>query len=115
MKNLLLSIVGGFALSGCVGVLHTNESVQQETDSNWDLYSDTWVATDALGRTMPGIEKVGPVKDDKKRTVGIFYITWHSDNLATLKAPYRADVMKILEEAPEARLDANHPLWTEGS
>ena len=23
--------------------------------------------------------------------------------------------MKILEEAPEARLDANHPLWTEGS
>ena len=42
MKNLLLSIVGGFALSGCVGVLHTNESVQQETDSNWDLYSDTW-------------------------------------------------------------------------
>ena len=29
MKNLLLSIVGGFALSGCVGVLHTNESVQQ--------------------------------------------------------------------------------------
>ena len=35
MKNLLLSIVGGFALSGCVGVLHTNESVQQETDSNW--------------------------------------------------------------------------------
>ena len=115
MKNLLLSIVGGFALSGCVGVLHTNESVLQETDSNWDLYSDTWVATDALGRTMPGIEKVGPVKDDKKRTVGIFYITWHSDNLATLKAPYRADVMKILEEAPEARLDANHPLWTEGS
>ena len=52
MKNLLLSIVGGFALSGCVGVLHTNESVQQETDSNWDLYSDTWVATDALGRTI---------------------------------------------------------------
>lgn len=59
MKNLLLSIVGGFALSGCVGVLHTNESVQQETDSNWDLYSDTWVATDALGRTMPGIERWG--------------------------------------------------------
>ena len=87
MKNLLLSIVGGFALSGCVGVLHTNESVQQETDSNWDLYSDTWVATDALGRTMPGIEKVGPVKDDKKRTVGFFYIAWLSDNLATLNAP----------------------------
>lgn len=47
--------------------------------------------------------------------VGIFYITWHSDNLANLKAPYRADVSKVLEEAPEARLDANHPAWTEGS
>ena len=30
-----------------------------------------------------------------------FYITWHSDNLANLKAPYRADVSKVLEEAPE--------------
>ena len=28
---------------------------------------------------------------------------------------YRADVSKVLEEAPEARLDANHPAWTEGS
>ena len=44
-----------------------------------------------------------------------FYITWHSDNLANLKAPYRADVSKVLEEAPEARLDASHPAWTEGS
>ena len=76
MKNLLLSIVGGFALSGCVGVLHTNESVQQETDSNWDLYSDTWVATDALGRTMPGIEKVGPVKDDKNGRYFLYHLAF---------------------------------------
>ena len=26
-----------------------------------DLYQDTWVATDALGRTMPGYDAVGPV------------------------------------------------------
>ncbi len=48
-----------------------------------DLYSDTWVATDALGRTMPGFADVGPVKKDQRRVVGIFYITWHSDSLST--------------------------------
>ena len=45
-----------------------------------DLYSDTWVASDALGRTMPSYEEVGPVKDDKRRVSGIFYITWHTQD-----------------------------------
>jgi hypothetical protein len=40
-----------------------------------DLYADTWVATDALGRTQPGIKETGPVKPDK--WVAIFYWTWH--------------------------------------
>ncbi len=40
-----------------------------------DTYSDTWVASDALGRTQPGLDEVGPVKKDK--WVGIFYWTWH--------------------------------------
>ncbi len=80
-----------------------------------DLFSDTWVATDALGRTMPDFATVGPVKSDQRRVVGIFYITWHSDNLANLKSPYTADVTKVLAADPGARLDPNHPLWTEGS
>ena len=80
-----------------------------------DLYPDTWVATDALGRTMPGFSEVGPVKRDHRRVVGIFYITWHSDSMATLKPPYRADVSRVLAADPKARLDAKHPLWTEGS
>lgn len=80
-----------------------------------DIFPDTWVATDALGRHMPGIEEVGPVKKDHRRVVGIFYITWHSDNLAKLKSPYEADVSKILAKDPGARLDAKNPLWTEGS
>ncbi len=37
-----------------------------------DLYTDTWVATDALGRKMPSFEDVGILKDDKRRVVGIF-------------------------------------------
>lgn len=80
-----------------------------------DMFSDTWVANDALGRTMPDYEQVGPVKTDHRRIVGIFYITWHSDSLASLKSPYKADVSRVLAADPAARLDAKNPLWTEGS
>jgi hypothetical protein len=34
----------------------------------WDTFSDTWVATDGLGRTVPGFEQVGAPKAGK--TVG---------------------------------------------
>ena len=39
-----------------------------------DLYCDTWVATDALGRSMPTNAEVGAPKTDKQ--VGIFYFLW---------------------------------------
>lgn len=81
-----------------------------------DLYPDTWVATDALGRTMPTIDLVGPVKKDHKRVVGIFYITWHSDNLnKSISAPYSGDVTKVLAADSNARLDAKNPHWKEPS
>lgn len=89
-------------------------SVHAETAYR-DIYPDTWVATDALGRTMPDAATVGPLKTDQPRVVSIFYITWHSDGHAKMKSPYTADVSKILAQDPGARLDANHPLWTEGS
>src|SRR5690349_6194630 len=59
-----------------------------------DLFSDTWVAQDALGRSMPSYAEVGPVKKDQRRVVGIFYITWHSDSLHGLKSPFTADVSR---------------------
>ena len=80
-----------------------------------DLYPDTWVANDALGRTMPGIETAGAVKTDQRRVVGIFYITWHTEDKANMKSPYRADVSRILAKDPAARLDADNPLWEERS
>lgn len=40
-----------------------------------DLYADTWAATDAAGRAVPGYSEVGPVREGK--WVGIFYWTWH--------------------------------------
>ena len=62
-----------------------------------DLWSDTWVATDGLGRAMPTSLEVGDLKTDKPRTVGIFYITWHTRNNHNGK-PYTADVTKVLAQ-----------------
>ncbi len=90
-------------------------AAQCEASYYRDLYPDTWVATDALGRTMPTFAEVGPVKNDQRRVVGIFYITWHRDAAANRKSPYAADVTKILAKDPSARLDAGNPLWTDGS
>ena len=80
-----------------------------------DIFPDTWVGHDALGRNAPSCSVVGPVKKDQRRVVGIFYITWHSDSAHQLKSPYSADVSRVLAGDPKARLDAKHPLWTEGS
>ena len=82
-KNILLLILA-FVVMSCA------LSAQDITVKRpaVDLYHDTWVATDALGRTMPGYDAVGPVKTDQRRVVGIFYITWHTQNLATLPGPY---------------------------
>ena len=96
----------------CCGLLN---GVDAEEAPYRDLFPDTWVATDSIGRTMPDSFVAGPLKTGQKRVVGIFYITWHTANLATLKSPYNADVSNILAADPSARLDAKHPLWTEGS
>ena len=78
-----------------------------------DLYADTWVATDGVGRKTPTSEEA-PLKTDKERTVGIFYITWHTPNLHNGQ-PYKADVSKVLAEDPNASRDGNSPAWTIGS
>lgn len=58
-----------------------------------DVFADTWVATDALGRTVPGHDEVGQPKADK--FVGIFYWTWHHGN----QAGGAYDTTKIIAEA----------------
>ena len=103
---LILVLFYAFSQSKAKCVYSSNDSLY------WDIYPDTWVATDALGRSMPDQKIVGDIKTDKQRIVGIFYVTWHSDNLADINIPYKADVTKVLESAPEARLDGNHREWT---
>ncbi|MFA7693612.1 MAG: hypothetical protein WCX86_12010 [Candidatus Hydrogenedentales bacterium] len=57
-----------------------------------DIFADTWVACDALGRTQPDASEVGLPRQNK--WVGIFYWTWHF--------PYKNgpnDNTKIIEAA----------------
>jgi hypothetical protein len=105
MRNLIIALV---IICFC-----TANASAQETDTTQyrDLYSDTWVGTDALGRKMPLYDEVGSVKKDHPRIVGIFYVTWHTDDRAKLLAPYTADVTKILAADSAARLQINNKLW----
>ena len=77
---------------------------QEDATDVRDIHADTWVASDALGRTMPSFEEVGSIKKDQRRITGIFYITWHTQDNAKLAAPYAAN-------DPSARFDAHHELW----
>ncbi|MBL7188387.1 MAG: hypothetical protein ISS70_18840 [Phycisphaerae bacterium] len=63
--------------------------------SQRDLFSDTWVATDALGRQLPGYEECGPVREN--RTVGIFYFLWLGQHGTA--GPF--DITKLLAENPD--------------
>lgn len=108
---ILITLTASFACSPpeTEGI---NESMAPITDTSYrDLYPDTWVASDALGRKMPSFQKVGPVKEDQRRVTGIFYITWHTQDKHKPGEPYHADVTQILESDPDARLDAEHELW----
>ena len=43
--------------------------------AGWDDLSDTWAATDGLGRSLPLNDVTGPVRPD--RNVGIFFFLWN--------------------------------------
>jgi hypothetical protein len=71
----------------------------------WDVYPDTWVATDALGRSLPTAAEVGPPRPD--RTLGIFYFLWLGAHIQG--GPY--DVTRILAQDPDAMSRPESPLW----
>ncbi|MCM1021222.1 MAG: hypothetical protein NC343_03190 [Muribaculum sp.] len=91
------------------------ENNASQTDTIVDLFADTWVATDGLGRTMPTAAQ-NPIKDNKQRTAGIFYITWHTQgHHKKNKDGYGGDVTKTLQADPQARFEAYNPAWKEWS
>jgi len=67
------------------------------------LNSDTWVATDALGRSLPGYKEVGPKKEN--RYVGMFYFITH--NNPNTEGPF--NVTEIIKANPK------NPQWSSGS
>ena len=69
--------------------------------------SDSWAATDALGRKVREYKDAGDKKKDK--FVGIFYLTWHmgrNDTTSQVK-----NITEIVRQHPEAMKDYNHPAW----
>ncbi|MDD2437235.1 MAG: hypothetical protein PHG27_03610 [Massilibacteroides sp.] len=115
LKSSLNKAIYIIVLFVTVQGLKSQEKTQNDKNYYIDIYPDTWVATDGINRKMPDCDSVGMPKTDQRRIVGIFYITWHTQGLANMKKPYEADVSKILQKDPNARLEANNPLWTEGS
>lgn len=69
-----------------------------------DLYADTWVGVDALGREIPDAAAVGSHRFDK--SVGMFYFLTFDH---TAEGPY--DNTKILKAHPEAISDIKNPAW----
>ena len=65
----------------------------------WDVMSDTWVATDALGRELPTYNQCGAPKANK--TAGIFYFLWSGQHGTW--GPY--DITKLLAANP------TNPAW----
>jgi len=85
--------------------MHAVRADENRSTPAWDNFSDTWVATDALGRRPPTYAEVGPPRAD--RWVGIFYFLWHGAHVGG--GPY--DISKILRQDPQAMSKANSPLW----
>ena len=68
-----------------------------------DWMSDTWVATDGLGRQLPLAAEVGAPKD---RQVLMFYFLWAEAN-----KPGPFDMSKALAADPELMSHPNSPLF----
>jgi|GEM_PF-216453 len=71
----------------------------------WDLKSDTWVATDALGRRLPGFPQCGAPDSDKK--VMLFYLTWLGKHVQS--GPH--NISYIMDQNSDALEDPDDELW----
>lgn len=73
----------------------------------WDNYSDTWVATDDLGRTSISFGQAGAPKQQK--FVGMFYWPWHTFLGSLGYGPN--NVTEIVANNPGAMSNPNSPPW----
>lgn len=106
----LMTIVCRFACAAVAGFVASASvraagDVPAQVSPAWDNFSDTWAATDGLGRHLPDQAEAGPPRPD--RTVGLFYFLWHGAHIQG--GPY--DVTRILARDPDAMEKPDSPLW----
>ena len=89
------------------GVSWLGSGLMANDRQKWDTYPDTWVATDGLGRELPGYSEVGPPRED--RFVGIFYFLWLGQH--GTGGPY--NITEILRRHPDAMETPASPPWGE--
>jgi len=70
--------------------------VYSQNSPGFPVTNSTWIATDALGRSLPDFRKTGQVKNEK--WVGLFYYIWHGYHPANADTIY--DITKILKANP---------------
>ena len=84
----------------------TFSQIQNKTSESLSI-SDTWSATDALGRKLPEYGSVGESRKDKY--VAMFYWTWHQgDDDTTYQVK---NITEIVRKYPEAMKAYHHPAW----
>lgn len=95
---------GALARDPCNDASQTHDASEAHDDAR-DTFSDTWVATDALGRVVPRHDAVGAPRRD--RFVGIFYFLWLGPHARG--GPF--DITRILEDDPGALQKPTSPPW----
>ncbi|MDO5478419.1 MAG: stalk domain-containing protein [Clostridia bacterium] len=70
-----------------------------------DNFSDTWAATDSLGRRVADYSETGGVKEGD-RFVGIMYWDWHTNPSGTPVV-----ISKVIKENPDSQYNYSHPAW----
>ena len=68
-----------------------------------------WPATDALGRSLPTSQEVGPPKPG--RFVGIFYFLTHTEGARHGHPEEPLNIANILKQDPNAQNEPDSPLW----
>ncbi len=80
-----------------------------------DLMQDTWVATDALNRTLPGYADCGAPRNDQP--IGIFYFLWHTANSLGSDGPRdnTREIQRLGGYSDPHNPWADNPLWMSGA
>lgn len=100
-KQLAFLTATGLSISGAAHAQNTSPSAAATAPR--DVYADTWIAVDGLGRNVAGPNLAGAPKAN--RTVGMFYYIWHDHDHAR-------DNTRILRNFPEIAAHPEDPaIW----